>query len=227
MLSLGEAPWSTSVNLLFRLLLDVRVKSLAAEAGPAHATVLLSPTLLAELTLPQIDRLLSLAETALALSVFVPPLAASFPAYTGALRIINSRGSLGALVSSAGAEELGYRARRRGLGIGKLHLDVGGGVGERRTTAPGTAAAGAGADIEDAGKGLARKGVAVKQTVGKETLPVAAEPPEAPKPDVQTAPAVVKPVAKFGGLAALRARGLQARATKGTKGKADQSKPSQ
>ncbi|CEH15736.1 Elongator complex protein 4 [Ceraceosorus bombacis] len=270
LLNLGSSAWSPSPHAILQLMLSVRRLAASFKSALIHATALLSVASLLsrEMTPGWLSRLTSLGNISLCISSFgtSSQLSDAFPAHTGALRICNASPSNAFVSPYEQPDELGYRARKRGLGIGLLHLDVGGGVGERRTKAPVGATGGndqkatshsiggpnqnassalrppAGtADIEDAHQGLHRHVARVSlsesegrdASIGTPDLLVAAETGVQPlEPGVARSGGIVRPSGasklastddaklaldeprKFGGLAALRARGLASQAKK-------------
>lgn len=105
--------------------------------------------------------------------------------------------------AGGGENNLAFKVRRKRLVIDTLHLDIEGGVSERRTK-------------PKEGVGLAQKGARPAETSAPPApvVEVTTEPSTAPTPAPAAAPAPAPAprLPHFGGLASLRERGLQARA---------------
>ncbi|EST06654.2 Elongator complex protein 4 [Kalmanozyma brasiliensis GHG001] len=232
--SLGSPSWVVprgrsraveSVRFLSRLRRLLRTHSLSPTAPlPSMSILTLSPHLLRPTTPPTnlAHRLVHSVDAAISLSAFSPSpaLRSAFPAYTGAVKILNTpsvgtltnpsirssvlRGMGGAPAggreggAGGGENNLAFKVRRKRVVIETLHLDVEGGVSERRTKPA------KGVEVETANK------TAAAPSTGGVGGTSARRPTEAP-----TAGQVEKGPKKFGGLSSLRQRGLAVAATAG------------
>ncbi|KAN0060274.1 Elongator subunit elp4 [Thecaphora frezii] len=149
---------------------------------------------------------------------------------------LGSSGSVGEGGAGGGENNLAFKVRRKRLVIETLHLDVEGGVSERRTKPPKNmdegkvgAAAGRAAKTtvggQDAKPAEAETGAKASGSFQRHPLQPAAAAASAPAPVGQAAPPMPP---KFGGLKSLRARGLAAsnRATQAASATATTAAPS-
>ena len=180
-----------------------------------------------------------------------PSLRNAFSAYTGAFKVLKTP-SVGTLTNPSirssvlrgmgtgagagsgktggggeggaggGENNLAFKVRRKRLVIETLHLDVEGGVSERRTKPPKNVEGGE----KKAGTAAARTTTATKEVVpeksgGSGSSFVRRQPTT---PEATSAPSKATP-AKFGGLSSLRQRGLAAAAAANTGGQSKASTP--
>ena len=183
-----------------------------------------------------VHRVSHVVDACISLSAFAPSpaLRTAFPSYTGALKVLRTpsigtltnpsirasvlrgmgagssdSGSAGEGGAGGGENNLAFKVRRKRLVIETLHLDIEGGVSERRTKPPKNADQGSSSNLKKpTSASFQRKASPATNTPTTQASPKQSQPVPAPATPPTASPAPAAP--KFGGLKSLRERGLAA-----------------